>query len=355
MKGMNIMTEIDIFAMDIKTIDGSAILNCINSIVDDENYSYGIETSKNEDTVVPQQVDSGNVEAFWTAANNGDALAAYRLRRYYQNYYSDKINSHSLNEDDLGIILTYADEGSITARYLIEFLLSSALQDNDEYAYEYRLKKIFRLADEGCAAALADRGYWGSYSMYGISKDVAISSLKMAASLKEPMAMCRLGELYFEGQMITKNEKEGTRLLNEAYNLGWTSAKDSLERLKSKAEEQKKAIENKQTQNSEGCYITTAVCEFQGKEDDCYELTMFRKFRDEWLVNEMDGKELIKEYYHTAPLIVETINTRTDRNAIYSTIWSRWLEPCLKDIEKKRYGECKQTYTEMVRHLEKLL
>ena len=35
-----------------------------------------------------------------------------------------------------------------------------------------------------------------------------------------------------------------------------------------------------------GCYITTAVCEFYGKPDDCHELTQFRKFRDEWLAKQ---------------------------------------------------------------------
>ena len=28
------------------------------------------------------------------------------------------------------------------------------------------------------------------------------------------------------------------------------------------------------------CYITTATCEEYGKSDNCYELTMFRSFRD---------------------------------------------------------------------------
>lgn len=45
-----------------------------------------------------------------------------------------------------------------------------------------------------------------------------------------------------------------------------------------------------------GCYITTAVCEFYGKPDDCYELTEFRKFRDEWLALQPDGELLIKNY-----------------------------------------------------------
>lgn len=39
-----------------------------------------------------------------------------------------------------------------------------------------------------------------------------------------------------------------------------------------------------------GCYITTATCEEYGKPDDCYELTTFRNFRDNWLKNNPMGK-----------------------------------------------------------------
>ena len=39
-----------------------------------------------------------------------------------------------------------------------------------------------------------------------------------------------------------------------------------------------------------GCFITSAVCESFGKPDDCYELTMFRSFRDNYLAKEQDGE-----------------------------------------------------------------
>ena len=42
------------------------------------------------------------------------------------------------------------------------------------------------------------------------------------------------------------------------------------------------------------CYITTAVCESQGKPDDCYELELLRSDRDGYLLATDDGKELVK-------------------------------------------------------------
>jgi hypothetical protein len=57
-----------------------------------------------------------------------------------------------------------------------------------------------------------------------------------------------------------------------------------------------------------GCFITTAVCEMFDKPDDCYELTMFRNFRDEYLKKQSDGEMLIVECYQIAPIIVSRID-----------------------------------------------
>ena len=100
-----------------------------------------------------------------------------------------------------------------------------------------------------------------------------------------------------------------------------------------------------------GCFITTAVCDSIGKPDDCYELTMFRSFRDNWLVKENDGAELIERYYRTAPTIVKHINARPDAKAIYLAIWANYLAPCLKLLEQKNYAACKSKYVEMVETL----
>ena len=52
------------------------------------------------------------------------------------------------------------------------------------------------------------------------------------------------------------------------------------------------------------CYITTAVCEHMQKEDDCYEMQVMRRFRDEYLMQTDEGRSIIKDYYEVAPGIV---------------------------------------------------
>lgn len=100
-----------------------------------------------------------------------------------------------------------------------------------------------------------------------------------------------------------------------------------------------------------GCYITTAVCEFYGKADDCYELTQFRKFRDTWLMDQEDGEALIHKYYETAPTVVEVLKCNENRELIYKKLYSDYLSPCLQFIEEEKYESCKELYTEMVNHL----
>ena len=100
-----------------------------------------------------------------------------------------------------------------------------------------------------------------------------------------------------------------------------------------------------------GCFITTAVCDTFNKPDDCYELTAFRNFRDNWLAKQEDGASLIKKYYATAPAIVEKINSLPNARAIYLTIWAEYLKPCLAYIEQKNYLACKQKYMQMVESL----
>lgn len=100
------------------------------------------------------------------------------------------------------------------------------------------------------------------------------------------------------------------------------------------------------------CYITTAVCETLGKGDDCYELTLLRNYRDEYLLSQEDGEEIVSEYYNIAPTIVNRINKMPDAKKIYKNVWEKYLKPCIRLIEEDNNFECKKIYTSMVRELQ---
>lgn len=109
------------------------------------------------------------------------------------------------------------------------------------------------------------------------------------------------------------------------------------------------------SKSSKGCYITTAVCEYLGKADDCYELTMFRRFRDHWLAHQPDGRKLIEEYYATAPSMVTSLAGLPNRDQIYRWLWDQYLSRCLIYLENSRFEECRQLYEEMVSRLKSVI
>lgn len=96
------------------------------------------------------------------------------------------------------------------------------------------------------------------------------------------------------------------------------------------------------------CYITTAVCQTFQKPDDCYELTVFRDYRDHYLLESENGEELIRKYYDVAPTIVKHINKSEHADTIYQNIWDQYLQPCLHMIENHQLEECKELYQNMV-------
>lgn len=101
------------------------------------------------------------------------------------------------------------------------------------------------------------------------------------------------------------------------------------------------------------CYITTAVCESFGKEDNCYELTLLRDYRDTYLAALPNGEALIKEYYDVAPSIVKHINQSGDSHEIYFAIWKQYLAPCIALIENGQMEKCRELYEKMVYDLKK--
>ncbi len=99
------------------------------------------------------------------------------------------------------------------------------------------------------------------------------------------------------------------------------------------------------------CYITTAVCRSLSKPDDCYELTLLRKYRDGYLLESPEGEALVREYYNIAPTIVKRIDKCRNADQIYQNICQDYLKPCIRLIEEQRLEECGEVYSRMVRRL----
>lgn len=105
--------------------------------------------------------------------------------------------------------------------------------------------------------------------------------------------------------------------------------------------------------DTSGCFLTSACVEAKGLADDCYELTVLRKFRDEYMMNLECGKCEIDHYYHVAPVIVEKIKVNEKSTTIFECIYEELVVPCVKLIETAQYDKAHVMYREYVRNLEK--
>lgn len=132
---------------------------------------------------------------------------------------------------------------------------------------------------------------------------------------------------------------------------------ESKEEMRRAAKEEAKMIKalRRDAGLGGGCYITTAICEASGKSDDCHELTMMRKFRDEWLAKQPDGYYLIYDYYETAPKIVAAIDSLQERRFIYDFLNCNFLKKCVDFAGRDLMNDCKKCYMDMVRYCSRFL
>lgn len=108
--------------------------------------------------------------------------------------------------------------------------------------------------------------------------------------------------------------------------------------------------DNDVSEKKGGCFISTIVCEGLGKEDDCYELTILRLFRDQILLKCPDWASLVKQYYIIAPDIADNYVEFLPKN-IKSEIYLDYIMPCINSIEEQNYSNAVDIYSKLVNKL----
>lgn len=99
--------------------------------------------------------------------------------------------------------------------------------------------------------------------------------------------------------------------------------------------------------DSGGCFLTTACCAHKNMPDDCYELSMLRKYRDSFLKSTPEGKKLVDEYYEIAPKLVEKINQSENKDKVYDFIYSEIVQ-CVSMVEQGKNDEVCEKYKALV-------
>lgn len=110
----------------------------------------------------------------------------------------------------------------------------------------------------------------------------------------------------------------------------------------------------KKYQRPSGCFITEACVEAAGLPDDCLELQVLRRFRDDYLQNSPKGRRIIREYYRVAPKIVEEIRKKPNSDEIFSGIFEK-IKKIVLQVKSGDYETAYSSFRMMVLQLEKEL
>ena len=100
-----------------------------------------------------------------------------------------------------------------------------------------------------------------------------------------------------------------------------------------------------------GCYLTTACMRhyLTNFDDNCYELTVLRWFRDHF-----GKKEDVIHYYKIAPMIVSAIEKDENPNMVYDYIYDNVVDACIEAIENGDYYGAYDIYKNSILDLEKI-
>ena len=286
------------------------------------------------------------IQCYEQAGLKGDKDAAYLLGCLYQSGtllekdQQKSIQWHSIaaEQNDTNSLR------ALKALFLEEKKYSPALK-----AYEKELQ-LNPASDSSIELAILYLGLNDAHPDFPQDDDKSVVYLKKALEFDEtaPAAMFLLGLCHYAGKGVEQDLSIAEKYLKKAYETGADEVKEVAKDLLDKIHNEKQASE------SSGCFITTAVCNSLCKADDCYELQMFRAFRDHWLKQQADGAALISEYYYIAPKIVKRIDVLANSQELYKSIWERYLKACLHALEQNEPQKCKNIYTKMVNDLRKM-
>lgn len=99
------------------------------------------------------------------------------------------------------------------------------------------------------------------------------------------------------------------------------------------------------------CFMTTAVCCGLHKPQDCREIMLMKRYRDEYLLQQDDGPNLIREYYDIAPTIVKRIERESEPEEKYLYLWNHYISKCVAYAENQENERCRQLYGTMMAEL----
>jgi hypothetical protein len=102
------------------------------------------------------------------------------------------------------------------------------------------------------------------------------------------------------------------------------------------------------------CFIATACAEARGLPDDCYELSLLRLFREEYVAKLPDGEAVLAEYREKAPEVVFAIEALGEEGAgeVWEYLYERGVSRAVELILGGMWDEAFGVYEAVCREME---
>lgn len=104
---------------------------------------------------------------------------------------------------------------------------------------------------------------------------------------------------------------------------------------------------DKKSSNSGGCYLTTAMCDILGFEDNCDVLETLRAFRDNYMKENEECTLLLKDYDNVGPKIVECLNEDDNKIETAVTMLDFYIMPAIEYISVCDFDAAIDVYKNM--------
>lgn len=103
-----------------------------------------------------------------------------------------------------------------------------------------------------------------------------------------------------------------------------------------------------------GCFVTTTVCDILGKDDQCFELKILRKFRDEVLLIDNDLRQLVFEYYNLSPVYVNKIINIENKRKFAQYLLDEHINCIIETIQDNDKYKAVFLYKNMLNKIDKI-
>ena len=104
-----------------------------------------------------------------------------------------------------------------------------------------------------------------------------------------------------------------------------------------------------------GCFLTTAICNIFGYEDDCYGLNVMRDFRDTILIADRKYYPLLAEYEVVGPIISKKMYNDPHCDEVAGYYYENYIYDILVNLTNTRdYEEAVNKYVEMVNDMKRM-